>query len=167
MDWVINIISGKYVTAIATLSSIVSLVITVAVYLGIRKIKRFYAFTARVPELNERLGEIASKISSSLNSGSLNTTSTKEMLVDAEVILKSICNKVDQPFKSQIKKTIHEIEAIDNTKGLKNKIINFFKKTSEINNSNIEESRLREVYISLYKINAECKSVYEDFRWEQ
>lgn len=167
MDWVIGIISGKYVEAIATLSSVISLVITIAVYFGIRKIKRFYAFTARVPELNERLGEIASKISSSLNSGTLNIIYTKEMLADAEVILKSIYKKVDQPLKKQVKKILHEIESIDDTRGITNKIINFFKETSEINSEGVQESRLREVYISLYKLNAECKNAYEDSRWEQ
>jgi len=164
MDWAIDIVNGKYISAFAALSSIISLVITVAVYLGIRKIKRFYAFTARVPELNERLGEIASKISSSLNSGTLNTTSTKEMLADAEVTLKSICNKVDNPLKNQVRKIIHDIEFIDNTKGLKNKFVKFFNGSPY---EGIQENKLREVYISLYKLNAECKNAYEDSRWEQ
>lgn len=164
MSWILEALTGKTATAIASAASIVSLALTVAVYLGVRKIKRFYIFNARMPDLNERLAVIASKISSQLNSNTLNSDALTETLADAEVTLKSLSRKVGNPIKSEASRILKNIHSIDGRDGFIKKLLS---NKGEHNHNAEREARIREIYVSLYRLNAECKEVYEDARWEQ
>lgn len=166
MSWFVDVFSGKTITAIACASSIASLLLTFVVFLGVRKIRKFYIFTARVPELNQRLSDIASKISSQLNGNSLESTVVTETMADAEVTLKSLSRKVGNPLKPQAKKIIKEIRLLDKREGIL-AVLFSSRDNGQQNTANSREERLRRIYIALYKLNAECKEIYEDARWEQ
>ena len=167
MDWIIDVLVGKIVTAIASVSSIASLILTFVIFLGIRKIKKFYIFTARVPELNNRLNDIASKISLQLTQNTTESTLTREILADAEIVLKSLYKKVSSPLKGQVKKVINEIRSLEERGSIRYRIISFFRNKSRDDQNATQEQQLQNIYISLYRLNGEVKEIYEDSRWEQ
>ena len=94
----ITILNEDYFSAAGVLSSIAGFLLSVFVLLAVRKIKKFYIFTARVPLVNEKLVDIASSISDHLNSFDGYTTKTFKILADAEINLKSLSRKVDGPL---------------------------------------------------------------------
>lgn len=166
MNELIEFIKGDAFSALGSISSIVSLILTFLVFLGVRNIKRFYIFTARVPELNDRLSEAASKIASALNSGSITSDSTAEILADTEAILKSLIRKVDKPLKADAKRLIKNIQSMDGCDKVWCRAYKHFFSSENQDTQENFESRLRDVYLSLYRLNAECREVYEDSRWE-
>lgn len=165
VEEIANIINGKYITALGVISSIASLIISVFVLLTVKKIKRFYAFTARAPEINQKLIEIASAISDNLNSFNGFTTGLYTLLGDAEVNLKSISRKTDGPLKKKINLLIKLISSIDSRPNWSTRILGFFKNTN--NDIDSQKDILQNIYVSLYKITAECTEIYEDSRWER
>ena len=60
----ITTMNGNSISALGTISSIAGFILSVFVLLAVRKIKKFYIFTARVPQVNDKIAEIASSISS-------------------------------------------------------------------------------------------------------
>lgn len=159
MDWIISFMVDKPFTALASLSSVVSLILTFFVFIGVGKIRKFYIFTARIPELSERLSEMASNISSALNGDDSESVKTKQTLAEAEVALQSLCRKSSNPIKGSAKRVIDEIREFNGQRS-------WF---SVSNNSHGQspEQQLRSIHIALYKLVAEIKEVYEDKRWEQ
>jgi len=154
----IELVKSANLSSIGSLASVASLFLTTAVFIGIRNIRRYYLFTARVPELSERLSNLASKISSQLNSKGEGSTS--EILADVEVTLNSLVRKLDNPLKKQAKDIVKEIRKLEETPGFIKKLLNGDTGTK------IRESKLRQIHISIYKLTAECKEAYEDARWE-
>lgn len=165
MDWLTEILKATTLSSIGSLASIASLLLTIAVFIGVRNIRRYYVFTARVPELSERLSSLASKISSQLNSKS--EGSTREILADIEVTLNSLVRKLDNPLKKQAKDIVKEIRKLEEDPGILRSLLNFVHIGHETD-AEVEtrELKLRQIHISIYKLTAECKEAYEDARWE-
>lgn len=167
MEEILKIVKSDELAIFGSISSILSLALTFAIFLGIRKIKRFYIFTARVPDLNERLIKIASNISSALTSGSFDTTTLTEILADAEVTLKSLTRKVKNPLRSDANKIIKEIRNLERCNGFFCKLLGFWGSKNAPDDEDSYENQIRKIYLDLYRLNAECREVYEDARWEQ
>lgn len=134
---------------IGTLSSILSFVITIFVWMSVKKIKDFYLFTARFPDLTTRLSELASGLSDGLNAYEGITTKIKKILIDIEVILKSLRKKSNGDVKKSINLLIKEIQKVSS------------------NAENIPKEMLENIHISTYKVIKQCEDLYEESRWER
>ena len=142
-------------------SSLISLALTLAIFFSVGKLKAFYIYTARVPELNEKLGEIVTEISDHLNTFQGNTTKTHEILARAEVNLKSILSKITNgEVKTSIRAVISEIDMCDPKES-------FFGKWKAERSDEEQKSALERIYVGLYKINIECIEDYDQSRWEK
>ena len=131
-----------------SIASIISLILTIFIFFGIRKIKRFYIFTGRVPEVVKGLDEIASNISKHLNDYNDFLPQIRLELAKAEVALKTLRKKVG---KREHKKPINSL-----IKTIKN-----YKPNPE------GEEELRQIHIDLYKIVAEVQELRKDQKWER
>jgi len=149
-----------YIDFAGSISSLLGLFVTVVIYMSLAKIRRFYVYTARVPDLNEKLEEVASQISEHLNSYEGNTTKTFEILAHAEVTLKSLRGTIKGPINSQIKSVVNKIQAACG----KHSLLSYFRKEDNMEN---QKSGLEDIYVSIYKIVIECKEDYEASRWER
>lgn len=118
MEDVINTINNKYFVALGTISSIASLALTILVYIGVNRIKKFYIFTARMPAIKERLQQIASDISAHPNIFEGYSTKTFTILADAEIALRSLRNKTDGPLQIQAAALIKQVQRIGGKQSL-------------------------------------------------
>lgn len=163
----ITILNEDYFSAAGVLSSIAGFLLSVFVLLAVRKIKKFYIFTARVPLVNEKLVDIASSISDHLNSFDGYTTKTFKILADAEINLKSLSRKVDGPLRKQVENLVKEISSINASRHPVIQSIIDLLTFSTSENGETEKELLERIYVSLYKITKECSTRYEDARWER
>jgi predicted nucleic acid-binding Zn-ribbon protein len=130
-----------------SIASIASLLITIFIFLTIRKVKRFYIFTARVPELITELEELASRISDSLNDYESNKDRIEKDLGSAENRLNHLKYKINsRPARKSI------LSLIKSMKKLK---------------PNGDTEKIRAIHIRLYKIVDEIKELQKDFKWEK
>lgn len=159
MNEIIDFLNTKEMLALSGASSIFSLALTCYVFIGIRKIRKQFMFNARVPNLLQRLTEASSRISSSLDSDSINSTHLNEALADTEILLKSLRPKIGRPTKNQATKIISLIRKIDGRRGL-------FGRFSNQSNHEPRDKAIRTVHIEIYKIIQEISELYEDSRWE-
>ena len=153
----ITILNEDYFSAVGVLSSIAGFLLSVFVLLAVRKIKKFYIFTARVPLVNEKLVDIASSISDHLNSFDGYTTKTFKILADAEINLKSLSRKVDGPLRKQVKNLVNEISSINASRHPVIQSIIDLLTFSNSQNGESEKEFLERIYVSLYKITKECR----------
>ena len=161
----VNILVTKEATALGTLASIVSLAMTVYVLLGIRKIKRFYSFNALIPQALNRLDEISRDISSRLNSFEGITVGITQCLIDAEISLTSLKSMIDGDLKNEIKSAISEIRILVNRTSILEQLgSKLFTKHHE---NQTPEYALRNIYLSLYRIEKQCRAKYDEARWER
>lgn len=86
-----------------SLSSIIALLITIWIAIGIRKIKLFYLFTARVPELGKRLRRHSSNLAKYLNDPESFKEKISEEMVAAEVTVTSLQRKLSGRDKKNVK----------------------------------------------------------------
>lgn len=167
MSEIVEFLLSREFAALASLSSVLSLLLTFAVFIGVRRIRKHYVFTARIPELIDRLGNHASQISSLLDSDSIEATSMYETLAEAEVTLKSLKRKIGGSVKAEAGSLIKQISALrlsGSESG--NWLPGFMSKLGSTPATN-RENHIRRVYLAMYKITSECKEAYEDARWEQ
>lgn len=158
---------SKEITAFATVVSILSFFMTLYVMFAINKIRKFYIFTARIPEIIERLTVITSKISTQLNSFNGIDRTLKEILVNAEVELLSLTRKVDGSLKKQAGSLVTEIRILSGRNNWKDHIQLFLQFNNNHNATVSQEESIQNLYLLLYKLTEECKSRYEDAKWEQ
>lgn len=163
---VVQYFNNSVMTGLSSIASIIGFFMTLYVTFTVQKIRKFYIFNARVPEINGRLTNIASSISSQLNSFSGINTTISKILVDAEVDLSSLSRKVDGSLKKDIKSIILQIHLITGKRSKFEKVVRFFKKDVSGDDVSIEKL-LRKIHLALYKVTKECQEKYEDARWEK
>ena len=165
MDIVLEYLNNKYFTAAATLASIISLVISIIVLIGMRSIKKHYIFVARVPEILEKLEELASNISANLNDFGGITSTLSIYLAETEINLKSLKRKVNGNSRKSISALLKKITKLDSgSQRLKIKFISsIFMPTKEDSDLN----QLYKIHIDLHKVIAEIKDLDKDHRWER
>lgn len=155
----------QYFYNFAAFASILSFIISIFVLLSVRRIRNFYIFNARVPEINEELSKLASDLSGSLDSFDGLNSRIHKILVDLEISLKSLKKKVPKDIKRDIDSLISTIQITDQSR----KNILLFWSRSETIGSSIESQReyLEKLHLSTYKVIAQCKSNHEESRWER
>jgi len=134
------------ITDIGSVASILGFLLTILIFLSLRSIRRFYVFTARVPELLSKLKKHAGEISKYQKEFSDSQQGIELELSRAEVVLKSLKKKVSRQTKSSINNVL---------------------KTVKTYNSFNDSKRLREVYIEIIKLIDEIEELQSDLKWER
>jgi hypothetical protein len=132
---------------IGTVSSIIGLLLTVIVFINIRKIKNFYLFRARVPELIDKLSVHSSNIASYQYESSDSLQNIPLELAKAEVVLQSL----EKKLKGQTRISVQELLKI----------------VREFDVSNNTRDDLWNIYVGMMKVIEQIKDIQEDLRWER
>ncbi len=146
---------------ISNISSIGSLIITLFVLYNLRSIRKVFLFNARVPELNNKLSELASLLSKQLNYSNGLTTEIKKNLADTEVVLNYLKKKVNRHLSKKIKILINDIKFVQG-----DKIVWNLKKKKQLSETQKQEF-LEKIYIDIYKITSDVNELYKDYQWER
>jgi hypothetical protein len=104
-----------YLSTVADALSVVGFIITIKVFLDLRKIKSFYVFKGRIPELIRNLDAHAARLASYYDDHDISRQGIKLELAQAEVTLNSIRRKVDRPTKRTVDAASEAISAYDDT----------------------------------------------------
>lgn len=129
----------------ADVISVIGFCFTIYVLVTIRKIKNFYVFKARVPDLLKKSTELASHLSQFHSDFENSKQQILYEIGQVEVILKSLNKKVNRQVKSSIKEVNKHIVDYKNYR---------------------DKSRLWDIYVSLQKVNQEVINLQEDRSWE-
>ena len=86
----------------ADIASVVSLALTLLVYFNVRKLRRAYLFTARVPELVDELSAKASELLTLHGIGAQSKSQIQVVMAEADVLLRSLKAKVDGSSRSAV-----------------------------------------------------------------
>ena len=129
------------------IASIIALLLTIVIFFNLRNIKRFYSFTARVPELLEKMGKHAGQISSYQQDFSNSSREIELELGKAEIVLKALKNKVSRGTKSSVKRVLKAIE--------------YYGRTEK------DPDKLWTVYVEIQKLIEEFQELQSDSKWRQ
>lgn len=153
---------NQVLSVLGTFASIISFLMTIYVTYSILKIRKFYIFNTRVPEIICQLETLSSEISAQLNTFDEINTTVSEILAKVEANLASLSRKVDRPLKIQANDIIRDISMLNGKITLINKIKTFFE-----NKPQNQEKQLQKIYLSLYLLIAQCRTRFDDAKWEQ
>jgi hypothetical protein len=152
MNWqtlfksVVDFLQADIVIAVVNFVTIVGFVITVFVFIDVKRIKRYYKFVGRVPDLKKNLKQHATNINNYLNDYSNFGSEIQAEITLAEVTLKSLITKTDGQVKQSIISLLKDIQLFNSTKG--------------------DEDLLRKIYLGMIKVEAEIVNVRKDQKWE-
>jgi len=138
---------GITLSDLGNAASILGLLLTILILLSLRSIKRFYIFTARVPELLEKLIKHAGNIASYQKDFSGSNREIDLELAGAEIVLKSLKSKVGSHTKSSVRRVI---KCVDN-----------------YNRTNQDQEKLWGVYVEFQKLITELQELQSDSKWER
>jgi len=146
LNWLLKTIRQITFSDVGSIASLISLGMTFYVLYTVRKIKNFYVFKARVPELTEQLEGHASKLVEF--HGDFKNSKEKILLEigKAEVTLKSLEKKVGRRTKKSV--------AV---------VVNLIRDYSPYNQS---QDYLWKIYVELQKVIQEVIDVQSDRAWE-
>src|SRR5215208_3669499 len=131
---------------IADVLSILGFVLTVVVYVNVRKIKRGYLFVARVPELIEKLRINAAELVPLQLTFKDSTEQVQLTLGEAEGLLESIRSKVDGSPRAAVVRALKHVRR-------------FPEKATA--------SGLRETYVEIQKCLVVLREHERDLKWER
>lgn len=167
MNEILYFFAGHVGTALGTLSSVISLILTVIIFINVKNIRKYYAFTARVPELSERIASNSSLLNNHLNSYNGMTVPIRTLLAETEVLLVSLSKNVDGSLKKDASYLIKNIKTINaSSDSFIVRVLSVLHKNRRID-INSQKMLLENIYISLCKISATCNAKHEDDRWER
>ena len=143
---VFELLSSESFTVLVNTSSLVSLLLTIWVLIGVKSIRRNYTFTARAPELAKELSKRTSKLSEYRNDFDHNLLEIDQELVRVHVILDSLEKKVNRSSRKSITEAMRTISGYS-----------FGSK---------DRDSLFVVYLSLVKVVGELEELQKDRIWE-
>lgn len=146
-DLISKILAWTNLNNIGSIASIAGFIVTVLVFLSLRRIRRFYFVRVRIPKLAESLSSRVSKISNYMNDYENSNNNILVELAEIEAVLKSMKGKVIGDSKKSVKTSIRKI--------------------SEINRSNISYDLVMENYVQLRNTLEVIKQSVEDWKWEK
>lgn len=130
----------------ADIASVVSLALTLLVYFNIRKLRRAYLFTARVPELIDDLSVKASELLTLHGIGAQSKSQIQVVMAEADVLLRSLKSKVDGSSRSAVNAALIA--------------------TAEYQMNDSPEIVLR-VYVGMQKCLMELRQAQLDLKWDR
>ncbi len=102
--------------SIADVLTILGFILTVAVFLNVRKIKRGYLFTARVPELIEKLRAKTAELVPLQLTFKESSEQVQLALGEAEGLLESIRRKVDGSARAAVVRALKHVRRFPRTR---------------------------------------------------
>ena len=147
MDIILCFLNSHWFTALASLASICSLGLSIAVLFNVRKIRGFYVFTARVPPLLDRLEANSSDLSRLLNDFAGFRQQIRIKLGDTQVVLESLRSKVPPPHRQAVRRLAATIKLYDMERD--------------------GPEPVRTIYIEILKVAAAIQEYREDIKWER
>ena len=165
MNFLNSLNTNDIFITISSLASIFSLIITILVYKNLGKIRKQYMFTARIPEINQKLSETVLSISEQLNIFDGFTTTIYKLLAEAEINLKSMSRKSSGSLKKETDFLISDIKNIVKRRSFLDKVtFDVFRKS--INDKYSQKKILQGIYVVLYKVVSECNENIKDSKWD-
>ena len=142
-----EMLSQLTLSDVGSYASVISLILTIAVLFGVRRIRTMYLLTARLPELTKRLQSHCSTLSSCLNDFSNFRSRAVEELAAMEATLHSLSSKLDGRHRTNVRQTLRSAKSIVS--------------------AGLTEQRLRTFYIELIRVNEHLKDAQRDLKWER
>ncbi|MGB0389302.1 MAG: hypothetical protein ACPGWR_31150 [Ardenticatenaceae bacterium] len=131
---------------LGTISSLISLILTFYVFLDVRKIRSYYVFSARVPDLIKKLHMHVSNLARYAKAFEQHSLEIEEELAGAEVVLESLHSKLDGKAKQSVAQLMQDIESYPQKRKDKNAV--------------------KKIYIDMTKIIGRVREIQEDRKWE-
>jgi hypothetical protein len=129
------------------IASLASLALTLLVYFNIRKLRRAYLFTARVPELTDELTSKASELLALMHVTSTDSKAQIQVvLAEGDVLLRSLKSKVDGPSRASVNAVLLAI--------------------TEYQWNAVGNDSWR-VYVAMQKCLAELRQAQLDLKWDR
>jgi hypothetical protein len=128
------------------IASIASLALTLLVYFNVRKLRRAYLFTARVPELTEELSSRASELARLHVTSAESRTQIQVLLAEVDVLMRSLKSKVDGSSRTSVKAVLLAIAEYE---------------------GNESADVVWRVYVAMQKCLAELRQTQLDLKWDR
>ncbi len=128
----------------ADIASVMGLMVSAVVWLNVRKLRAFYTFRARVPEVIASLNERASNLSSLLSDFEGSRQSIELELAEAAVLIRSLAKKSSGAPRAAAESLASRIE------------LNFPRSASDA----------RQLYVAIRTLLLTFKEVQSDYNWE-
>ena len=142
---ILRFFSNDLWSGLANIQSSISFGLLLWGFVNLRKIKRYYVFTGRVPDLLESLRRHASSISLFLNDFEDSISGISEELARAEIVVKSLKKKLNREPKRAMGKLLKTMRA--------------YEKSST-------EANLWQAYIGMIKAVDQIEDLQQDMKWE-
>ncbi len=110
----------------------------------LRKIRSYYTFAARAPQLVEKLERHSSNIANYLNDFDAFLPQIQKELAGAEVALNSLKGKLSRQSRQSVILVLKKIRAYEKSKN---------------------RDGLYDIYVGMLKIEQEIKEIQEDLKW--
>ena len=128
-------------------ASIVSLIVSILVFWGVRKIRQNFLFNARAPELTKELDKLASKISSLLNDFDQSKQDLILEIGKSKITLKTLSSKLEKEHK---KSAIRIIKLID---------------SNSLSLSTLDKDTIYKIYVEIRLFVEEMGNEIKDRQW--
>ena len=140
--------NNEWFVAVVNITSLVGFIITLWVFVEIRRIRSHYVFKGRVPQHTKKLKRSASKIADYMNDFEDMLPQIKLELVSIEVELESLAKKLDRRSRQSINELLKRIRLCvgDRSKSI---------------------SDLRGIYRDLHRVIARVEELQKDLNWEK
>ncbi len=129
-----------------SLASILGLGLTGWALWEIRRLRRFYVFKARVPELLANLDQHASTLAGCLSDFPNSENLANKELAQIQATLKSLEPKLQGASKRSVKRLLESLE---------------------IQGQTPNERRIKQTYLSVITVVSEIENLQEDLEWQQ
>ena len=113
MDFISEFFQSENFRIVSSIASIASLLLTILIFINLRRIRSYYLFTARVPELADQLKAVSSKLAGYLNEFDDFVPQITLELAGVEVTLLSLSRKVDGRTKRSVNSLLKSVRAYD------------------------------------------------------
>jgi hypothetical protein len=147
MDTLFHFFSDITLSDIGSIASIIGLIFTILVLIDVRRLKSYYLFTARMPELARKLREHTLNIAEYLSDFEKSIQDISVELARLEVVLNSLSRKLDRTSSETVVQLL---------KYLKNYDVERAGKTG-----------LRKIHVYVNKILDEIEDLQEDLKWKR
>ncbi len=128
------------------IASMLSLALTPLVYFNVRKLRRAYLFTARVPELTEELNSKALELARLHGSTEASKSQLQVVLAEVDVLSRSLKSKVDGNSRRAVKAVLIAV--------------------TEYQDKESADAVWR-VYVAMQKCLAELRQAQLDLKWDR
>jgi|ERR1700686_239312 len=151
-EWFDKLVSSVW--TLGSLASILSLMLTAFVLFELRRIKSFYLFKARVPDLVGRLSQHSSNLSNYLGDFDNSLPQIVKELAISEAVMTSLTKKLGGDPRKSVQALLESTHR-------------FRTRYTNINHLQREKESLRGIYVDMAKVVEDLKQLEEDTKFER